>query len=127
MALIKCPECGRQVSDKAAACPDCGYPINSSIQSHAESTKPKYDNENFDSSKFRPVSGSHSLADDDTGSTSKYGSEMRTCPACGKPVAYSAKFCPHCGKKEPFGLQKYLIGLLVIFIIVMLMSAMGRR
>lgn len=29
MALIKCPECGRQVSDKAAACPDCGYPISS--------------------------------------------------------------------------------------------------
>ena len=29
MALINCPECGRQVSDKAAACPDCGYPIAS--------------------------------------------------------------------------------------------------
>ena len=27
MALIKCPECGRQVSDKAKACPDCGFPI----------------------------------------------------------------------------------------------------
>lgn len=27
MALIKCPECGRSVSDRAAVCPDCGYPI----------------------------------------------------------------------------------------------------
>ena len=27
MALITCPECGAQVSDKAAACPHCGYPI----------------------------------------------------------------------------------------------------
>ena len=27
MALINCPECGRQVSDQAAACPECGYPI----------------------------------------------------------------------------------------------------
>ena len=27
MALIKCPECGRQVSDQAAACPECGCPI----------------------------------------------------------------------------------------------------
>ncbi len=27
MALIKCPECGREVSDKAAACPQCGYPL----------------------------------------------------------------------------------------------------
>ncbi|WP_200174978.1 zinc-ribbon domain-containing protein [Ectothiorhodospira shaposhnikovii] len=27
MALIDCPECGRQVSDKAPACPGCGVPI----------------------------------------------------------------------------------------------------
>lgn len=28
MALIKCPECQLQVSDKALSCPHCGYPIN---------------------------------------------------------------------------------------------------
>jgi len=27
MALVKCPECGREVSDKAKACPGCGRPI----------------------------------------------------------------------------------------------------
>ena len=27
MALIKCPECGTEVSDKAKACPRCAYPI----------------------------------------------------------------------------------------------------
>lgn len=27
MALIKCPECGRNVSDTAKACPGCGYGI----------------------------------------------------------------------------------------------------
>ena len=27
MALITCPECGRQISDKADACVGCGYPI----------------------------------------------------------------------------------------------------
>ena len=27
MALIKCPECTKDVSDKAINCPDCGYPI----------------------------------------------------------------------------------------------------
>lgn len=29
MALIDCPECGRQVSTAAAACPSCGYPVAS--------------------------------------------------------------------------------------------------
>ena len=28
MALIRCPECGAQVSDKAASCPQCGHPIH---------------------------------------------------------------------------------------------------
>lgn len=27
MALIKCPECGNEVSDKAVSCPRCGCPI----------------------------------------------------------------------------------------------------
>lgn len=27
MALIKCPECGKEISDKAEKCPHCGYPI----------------------------------------------------------------------------------------------------
>lgn len=29
MSLISCPECGKQISDKAGACPNCGCPIES--------------------------------------------------------------------------------------------------
>lgn len=28
MAIINCPECGKEVSNKAEKCPNCGYPIN---------------------------------------------------------------------------------------------------
>lgn len=28
MALIKCPECGKEISDKASACIHCGFPIS---------------------------------------------------------------------------------------------------
>ena len=28
MALIKCPECGKEISDQATSCPNCGYPIS---------------------------------------------------------------------------------------------------
>ena len=28
MALINCPECNREISDKAVTCPHCGYPLN---------------------------------------------------------------------------------------------------
>ena len=27
MALIKCPECSKDVSDKAQSCPNCGYEL----------------------------------------------------------------------------------------------------
>lgn len=27
MALINCPECGKEISDKASACPNCGCPV----------------------------------------------------------------------------------------------------
>lgn len=27
MALVKCPECGNDISDKAKSCPKCGHPM----------------------------------------------------------------------------------------------------
>ena len=32
MALISCPECGVEVSDKATSCPKCGYPVQQAVQ-----------------------------------------------------------------------------------------------
>lgn len=32
MSLIKCPECGRQVSSKAPCCPGCGVPILNNVK-----------------------------------------------------------------------------------------------
>ena len=29
MALIKCPECGKEISDKAKTCIGCGFPLES--------------------------------------------------------------------------------------------------
>lgn len=39
MALLKCPECTHEVSDKAFSCPHCGYPMNT-----PSSTKPRVRN-----------------------------------------------------------------------------------
>jgi len=32
MALIKCKECGQEISDKAEFCPRCGFPVNEKVQ-----------------------------------------------------------------------------------------------
>lgn len=39
MALIPCKKCGHMVSDKAKACPKCGYFIRLSIEQHQAETK----------------------------------------------------------------------------------------
>lgn len=41
MALIKCPECGHQVSDKAATCPSCGVAIAGNVKRENEAPKGK--------------------------------------------------------------------------------------
>ncbi len=32
VALINCPECGKEISDKCVACINCGYPLNQSVE-----------------------------------------------------------------------------------------------
>lgn len=45
MALIKCPECGKKMSDKAEGCPHCGYsPKNDSSKTTLNNLKGKWDN-----------------------------------------------------------------------------------
>ena len=43
MPLVNCPECGKQISDSAAACPHCGYPLSSlppvQVRSSPKSTR----------------------------------------------------------------------------------------
>lgn len=41
MALIKCSECGKEISDKATTCPNCGCPINKSKSNKKKSNEEK--------------------------------------------------------------------------------------
>lgn len=37
MALIKCSECGKEISDKATVCMNCGNPVDTSVNFEQES------------------------------------------------------------------------------------------
>ena len=39
--LIRCPECDKEISDKAEICIGCGYPIKEYVQENKENEEPK--------------------------------------------------------------------------------------
>ena len=47
MALIKCYECGKEISDKALACPKCGCPVESIVNDRKDSQERDFDIANF--------------------------------------------------------------------------------
>ena len=113
MALINCPECGRQISNQAEKCPGCGFPIGQM------NPQPHY------SQKQRQ------------------SVQMQTCPQCGLVHPVSQSICPRCGvmtryerridyekvaqdvkKKEDNNKSSAILGL-VISIIAVLLSFLG--
>ena len=43
MALVGCPECGKEVSDKASQCIGCGAPLDKAVKTEVSITAVKFD------------------------------------------------------------------------------------
>ena len=52
MALIECPECKKEISDKAKECPHCGYPLVKKEEKKKQ-TKKEEPKKRFSSKKYR--------------------------------------------------------------------------
>ena len=101
MALITCPECGKEISDKATSCPNCGCPNSEFIR--PEELPPEEWPEMFDCVKcgkkipvnsekcifcnyiYKKVDSSDILNEDDTG---VFGKKNLFCPKCGSKKIY---------------------------------------
>lgn len=66
MSLIKCPECGKEISDKAPACPNCGCPQSEFNKKMVKELPPEE----------RP--------------------EMFSCVNCGRPLPVGIEKCIYC-------------------------------
>ena len=123
MALINCPDCGKEISDKAASCIHCGCPICPPNENISSKTKSKIDNENFDSSKFRLLDGAGQIdGQSNSSGSSSLGYGTWKCPTCGKALARNAKFCPNCGQRDPHLLKWFpyvMIGVVIFLCIIL--------
>ncbi|MBR2831336.1 MAG: zinc-ribbon domain-containing protein [Oscillospiraceae bacterium] len=61
MALIICPECGKQVSSMATACPECGYPLSSYSNSNEQNPDNSSVESVSDGSKFSKLTKKHRI------------------------------------------------------------------
>ncbi len=71
MALIICTECGKEFSDRAPACPQCGCPTTEVLRELAESTK-----------KESGLPASEAI--------------VNSCPNCGEKIVEN-DYCDNCG------------------------------
>ena len=75
MGLIKCPECGKEISDKADVCIGCGFPIKKYVENR----------ENYSESKNEE----QTTADDG----------IIVCKSCGEKNNKCDTYCKSCGTK----------------------------
>ncbi len=87
MALIKCPECGREnVSDSAESCPECGYNIKKHFEDIKKAELMKIEEEN------------RAKQEEERLKKEREKQEKKVkCPECGNEFLESLKTCPHCG------------------------------
>lgn len=99
MALINCPECGKQISDKAVSCPECGCPASEFHQSMRKDNRSEIDqiaddifwrDPRFTWSNVTKVQKRTGLDKnkakqiiDERVKEVKRGVDKRMCPACG--------------------------------------------
>ena len=70
--LIKCSECGKEISDKASACPNCGCPIEIILNIiNQEISKEKIENENY-----QTINSNQTICDSNI-NTNKYENEKK--------------------------------------------------
>lgn len=72
MALIKCPKCGKEVSDKAISCPSC---------------KINFKEYKEEQEKLRKVEEQKRVEEE---------KNKRTCPECGEVIDKDVSVCPKC-------------------------------
>jgi uncharacterized membrane protein YvbJ len=98
MALIKCPECGKEISDKALACPSCGAPSSERARSDRPSESPKPENPD-DIAVQRSSQKEIILRKFRAIGTIPGSRPMKRCPFCVQTIPLDATVCKFCTRE----------------------------
>ena len=104
MSLIKCPECGKEVSDKSVTCISCGFPlanavINRSLNEKIEQKPFEKDSHQYAEENTQPGK-SVTYASQETTQKKAKGLDEKFCNECGAVIKIKAEVCPKCGVRQ---------------------------
>ena len=107
MALIKCPRCGKEVSDKAKICPVCNINFKEYEEEQKKLQQIKYEKEQelLRKAEEQKKIEEQKRADEER----KKMENKRTCPECGEIIDKNSPICPKCAypiKEEEIKKQK---------------------
>lgn len=105
MALIKCSECGQEISDKASACPNCGCPV-------------------IQKKQYKCIECGHEVSENDT-----------ICPNCGYPLQNDLNNNDDIKTNETSNIQKnnskkkktIIILIVLIFLVPIIVAILFRQ
>lgn len=110
LSLIKCPECGKEISDKAKMCVGCGFPLEEMIINENEtienSTNCFYCNANsFDEEGYCNACGMKRVSDAKVETVDINSEPYTICPKCGGYNKIGIYKCQNnkCGHKYTIG------------------------
>lgn len=99
MALINCPECNKEISDKANSCPNCGFPISEYIKDQKDDSNIS-DDESPDTefcNSFETRSTDEGVENTDV-VTNKPLAKQVVCQFCGMLNEDGSMYCAYCGQ-----------------------------
>lgn len=89
MALIKCPECGKEISDRSQICIQCGFPISEYVREQKN---------NIETSKQKQ--STNAIEEKSSAQEKNIENKEDSCPKCGNPLDKSLRVCMKCGYRE---------------------------
>lgn len=94
MALIKCVECGKEISDSAVKCPNCGFP-QKAYEQYVSDEKKRIQEEQ-EKKKIIELQQQKEREEEERRIAEEKRLASKRCPDCGEVIG-QLEVCPHCG------------------------------
>lgn len=131
MAMIKCPKCGKEISDYAVKCPGCQFPVKEELEK-AEKKKQELLRKEEEKRELERIEEERKALEEKKRleeEKKKHDEKYMKCPECEAEIERTVEICPECGfpiaevnrkKAETEKKRKKMIGVIGIAVALLI-------